>query len=332
MMAKTAERVVSVVIPTMRRPAMLRSAVASVLAQELPEGYGLEILVAVSDPGNADDVAVARELAADPAVTPVFADARGAGAARNAAIRQSHGEFIAFTDDDCEAQPGWLRAGLEAMTNADLVQGKTWPGAPVAGREHTIWAIPPTWLWETCNLIVRREFVDRAGPFDESWNASGQVGNQYGEDVEWGWRVVRLGARPAFVPEALVHHAVYPRSYRGYLAYRGRIHIFPRLLRTTPEIRRKFYLGYFCDRRHAVITAALGLGLGGLAARLAGRRHLGGVLVGAGLATYLWPVARPASQGNWLQLLRWMKYMPLQELVEYGAAAYGSVRWRRLLL
>ena len=119
----TGAELVSVIIPTYHRPQGLRRTVETILTQDLPIGIAVEVVIAVSDAQAQDDVAIAEELAADPRVKVIVADRGGPAAARNAGIRAATGALLAFIDDDCEAQPGWLEAGLAAMKGADFCAG-----------------------------------------------------------------------------------------------------------------------------------------------------------------------------------------------------------------
>src|SRR5208282_6505485 len=49
---------------------------------------------------------------------------RGAGPARNAAVRASRGEAIAFIDSDCRPDRRWLEEGLAELRSADFVGGR----------------------------------------------------------------------------------------------------------------------------------------------------------------------------------------------------------------
>ncbi len=48
-----------------------------------------------------------------------FDSSIGLAAARNAGVRASRGEIVAFTDDDCEPDASWLAALLEAFSKSD---------------------------------------------------------------------------------------------------------------------------------------------------------------------------------------------------------------------
>jgi hypothetical protein len=144
--------------------------------------------------------------------------------------------------------------------------------------------------------------------------------------------MVRNGARPGFASDAVVHHEVVPRSFSGYLRYVSRMRVFPRLFRTTPEVRRIFYLGHFVDRRHVALSATVGLLGGAAASRVSGRQRLAGLLCGGAAATYLWPYRRSLVTGHLRTAYADFRFRGPKEAVEFVAVAYGSIRWRRLLL
>lgn len=102
---------VSAVIPTRGRPALLAGAVRSALRQTWPR---MEVVVVVDGP----DAATATRVAGftDPRVRVLFLEAiRGAGDARNAGVRAAQGEWIALLDDDDEWMPDKIEQQMRAV-------------------------------------------------------------------------------------------------------------------------------------------------------------------------------------------------------------------------
>jgi glycosyltransferase involved in cell wall biosynthesis len=311
---------VSVILPTYHRPDLLRRAVASILSQELDDG-DLELVVAVSDALSAEDLATARSLAAaDARVVVAVARRLGPAAARNAAMEVARGEVLAFIDDDCEARPGWLRSGLARARDCDVVQGTTIPAGPAPTFfNYTINIAQLSWRWETCNLFVRRSAADRTEGFDEEWNPRKRHGLHWGEDTEWGWRVVRAGATHAFEPDAVVAHAVFPRTFAQQMEYLRRARFMPLFVQRMPEVRRSLYRGYFMNRGQVRMAAAAGFAGAAVVAYAAGQRRAARALAVLGVA----PVVAPSRDEL---------YRMTEDVVTFGAALYGSVRYRRLVL
>jgi len=190
---------ITVVIPTCRRPAMLAHCLRTI-----PTGTD----VVVSDDGGDEETRslMAREF---PHIRFVAGPRHGPAANRNNGARAAEGDWLAFIDDDCEAQPGWLEAIVKASPEADVVEGRTVaPGATDSPLEEHVENLRGGVLW-SCNLAVERKAFLALGSFDEDFLEAG------GEDMEFAWRVARAGLRVKFVPEALVHHP--PR----YIGWRG---------------------------------------------------------------------------------------------------------------
>jgi glycosyltransferase involved in cell wall biosynthesis len=105
---------VSVVIPTRGRSALVCRAIDSVIRQTVRE---LEIIVVIDGP----DPATVERLAGigDPRVCVVsLRGPQGPSAARNFGIDRARGEWIAFLDDDDEWLPEKLSRQLEAARNS----------------------------------------------------------------------------------------------------------------------------------------------------------------------------------------------------------------------
>ena len=114
---------------------------------------------------------------------------------------------LAFCDADCFPEKGWLSAGVRALEGAELVQGRVLPdpGAEMGPFDRSLWIGKEVGLWETANLFVTRALFDRVGGF-EDWPRVAE-GKAMAEDVWFGWRAKRSGARSSFCPEALAYHA-----------------------------------------------------------------------------------------------------------------------------
>ncbi|MCC2642082.1 MAG: hypothetical protein K0S45_2495, partial [Nitrospira sp.] len=104
---------ISVVIPTYKRPALLRRCLLALCAQTMnPRRF--EIIVVDDAPTDDTKKTVACIAAAVPwpAISYIAAvGPRGPAAARNRGWRAARADLIAFTDDDCVPLRNWLSEG-----------------------------------------------------------------------------------------------------------------------------------------------------------------------------------------------------------------------------
>lgn len=209
--------------------------------------------------------------------TPALAEAWGArvvrlpeqsgpARARNAGIDAAAADLIAFTDADCAPAAGWLSAIVHAAESADLVTGPIVPMEPASPFARTLRITDESPLFETANLAVTRELAQRLGGFVPFAPARGETRpglrptvdqGHFGEDALFGWKARRAGARIAFVRDAVVYHAVFPRGPRGYIAERWRLRYFPTLVRELPELRVRLTLRFFLSPRSALFDLAV---------------------------------------------------------------------------
>jgi GT2 family glycosyltransferase len=310
---------VSVIVPVRNSAGTIGRALAALAAQEIDAGYEVIVVDDDSDDGTA-------ELAgrAGGPVKVLRQGRSGPSAARNRGAAAAEAPALAFTDADCFPTPGWLAAGLSALGPADLVQGAVLPDPETVFLpfDRTIWVERETGLYETANLFVKKDVFERVGGFEE-W-LTPDIGKSFGEDIWFGWRARRAGARTAFSPEALVHHAVFPRGPAEYVDERRRLRYFPAAASLVPELRDTlFYRRLFLSKR----TAAFDLAVAGAAVAAARRspRPLAAAL------PYAWLAGREA--------LRWRHRAPLvavagaaADAVGAASLARGSVRWRTPVL
>ncbi|MBR9766185.1 MAG: glycosyltransferase family 2 protein [Rhodobacteraceae bacterium] len=112
---------VSVILPAYKARETLPRALASILRCGLPAGQ-IEVVLASDDGCDHRDL-VPPGLPVS--VTPVGPVATGPGAARNRALQQARGEFIAFLDADDSWEPGYLSALLPLARRHGAAFGAT---------------------------------------------------------------------------------------------------------------------------------------------------------------------------------------------------------------
>lgn len=130
---------ISIIIPTQRRPEGLTVAARSALAQTGVDPARLELVIVDND-AHPSAKPLVEDLAASAPfpVRYVHEPRAGVANARNAAMGAARGDLIAFLDDDEEAPAGWLAAllGAQARYGADAVFGPVKARAPHARPAH----------------------------------------------------------------------------------------------------------------------------------------------------------------------------------------------------
>lgn len=189
------DMVVSVVMPTRNRSAMLREAVASVQAQ-IHQAWEL---IVVDDASEDDTTAVLAELAAaDDRIRPLRCAVNGGpSAARNLGLEHVRGPVVAYLDDDNLMAPSWLRAVVWAFAghpDADVLYGARLVEVP---DQVAPWIVLRPWNRrqnELVCLIDQNVLAHRDG-LPEARQRDGILG----EDWEMGLRLTR-SADPLVVP------------------------------------------------------------------------------------------------------------------------------------
>jgi glycosyltransferase involved in cell wall biosynthesis len=250
---------VSVVIATRDRAGSLENLLGALERQVFGDA---EFEIVVVDDGSRDHTSETASRFAARTIYPLrylrLEESQGPAMARNHGWRAARAPIIAFTDDDCLPESGWLAAGLAAFSDGiGVVQGRTQaePGAEGYGEHfsRTMEAREEDGHYPTCNLFYRREALERAGGFDESFR------HACGEDTDLAWRVKALGYESRFSREALVIHEVRPPSFRIFLRERRRFADQILLVKRHPHLRSFYYRRYFYQRSHVHAIAALGL-------------------------------------------------------------------------
>jgi succinoglycan biosynthesis protein ExoM len=205
-------------ICTYRRPEMLQACLRSILEQQKPEAWEVEIVVVDNDPQS------------DQGETLTFPDAqfevhyfietqRGIPYARNAVCRHAvalGADYLLFIDDDEEAAPGWLVAYQHGHAQFDgeaytgpvrylFPEGyQDWLGNKGHGRtKHGALlrrAATNNVMFATRILTIRGGTLE----FDNRMALTG------GEDKDFFTRLVHQGGRIVYLSDALVSEEVLP--------------------------------------------------------------------------------------------------------------------------
>jgi glycosyltransferase involved in cell wall biosynthesis len=222
----------SVIIPSYNRPEQLAACLEAVVAQE--DDAPFEVVVV--DDGSRVPLADVCARFGD-RVRCVRQENAGPAAARNRAVREARGAFLAFTDDDCRPRPGWLHALRRAHDGVvhRIVGGVIENGRPrdpfaTASQDLADYlydyygAAEGTAPFFTTNNMgcMRAAFLDLGG-FDEGFGRNGA------EDRDFGMRWREAGRALILCPEAIIdhHHEMTLREFfRQHANYgRGAFHL-----------------------------------------------------------------------------------------------------------
>lgn len=279
---------ISIAIATYNRSALLRRALES-LSQMAPNP-AFQTEVVVIDNGSTDDT---RDVAASFSTSyfPVhwfFEEKAGLPFARNRAVEEARGDWIAFFDDDQLAAPNWLSRLYDTARAEKLLC----VGGSRSLRIETIGPPPSLPVYSrmllgeialdhphdyhnqhlpcTGNVLIARSVFHKVGRFDESVLDGG-------EDTDFFNRMLEAGIRAKYIPDACVEHIIAPRrleaDYLQLIAYRHGRHVCRRDLKRRgkifavgsallrwgvnglPSIAKKF-LYQILGKQHEAIAAA----------------------------------------------------------------------------
>jgi glycosyltransferase involved in cell wall biosynthesis len=213
---------VSILIPCHNAGPWLAQTLESALAQDWPA----KEIILVDDGSTDDSLAVARTFA-ERGVAVISQSSQGAGAARNAALAASEGEWIQYLDADDLLAPDKIgrQMRLAADVGPDRVLSARWArfvqspaGASLISLPLCVDATPLEWVMRKLGghdmmhpaaWLVSRRVVERAGAWDTRLSLD--------DDGEYFTRVVLASQGVRYCPEAV---SFYRSEVRGSLSRR----------------------------------------------------------------------------------------------------------------
>ena len=231
----TEQPLFSVIIPTYKRPAVLKKCLDALARQTLPAD-AFEVLV--SDDGSPDNTGEVVNAYRAPFKLSYLRQANsGPAAARNRAIEQARGEYLLILNDDALLEPDALAVhkvdqeqggGQEAVLGMFrfLPEHMSTPFGYLMQNSYLLFAygtlhggqfyqLTPgqrlNYMWfYTCNLSVRRQKVLDVGGFDEFFSGPAF------EDLDLGLRLEQAGVGLRYDPRAFAWHD-HAQSPEGYV-------------------------------------------------------------------------------------------------------------------
>lgn len=201
---------VSVIIPTHRRPVLLKAALQSVLDQTFQD---FEIVV-VDDASRDNTEEVVRSFG-DPRIRYLAHQSNWrVAAARNTGVLNSSGEIIAFLDDDDEWLPEKLERQIAVFDRCAPVTGAVYTGFEKIDRRtgkvlavvrpskrgHILHELRQNCVGTASTVALRRRCIEEVGLFDETID--------FGEEYDM-WIRTAHSFDFAFLAEPLVRYSVH---------------------------------------------------------------------------------------------------------------------------
>lgn len=215
----------SVVIPTYRKPRLLEQTLAALEADARALGDACEVVVVDDGSNDGETPAVLRAFEARlPLVDASSPKNIGRARARNRGWRAASGRWVLFLDDDIRLRPGSLRAHVEAQESFEAV----WMGAVITAPEISDSILfdyldsrgtaklvpgehPPARYLLTQNVSIPRAALEEIGGFDEEFGTYGF------EDMELAFRLEEAARMPMRFLERSVGEHVHHHTLGEYL-------------------------------------------------------------------------------------------------------------------
>src|ERR1700728_1824951 len=197
--------VVSVIVPHLDDYDNLDACLTLLQAQSFP-GDRIEVIVA--DNGSSRGLDAVRQIVGSRGGVIEVAE-RGAGPARNAGVRASRGEAIAFLDSDCRPDRRWLEEGLAELRLADFTGGRIDVLVEDPRRMTAAEAFESVFAFQNERYVKNLNFTVTASMFvwRSVFDAVGGFENGVPEDLDWCRRARLKGYRIGFASRSSGRHS-----------------------------------------------------------------------------------------------------------------------------
>ena len=224
---------VSVIIPSYNQARFVAPTVESVLAQTYPD---VEIIVV--DDGSTDDTRAVLDTYRG-RIRTIHQGNRGLAGARNTGFHASRGDYLLFLDSDDVIQPDKLASHVSFL-DAERSFGLSYSawqqvnedGTQVLGEvrpnkqgQVLIELLRREFFFFASTAVIRREWLERVGLFDESL--------EWSEDADLWLRLARSGCAFGYLDQPLLRYRIHDGSMTA--------HVTPRQVQAWQACLTKFF-------------------------------------------------------------------------------------------
>jgi len=207
---------ISIIIATKNRPHFLKNCLSSILSNKLiPE----EIIIIEQGSGNQVENIIKNFK--NNSLDLIYIKDLGYGRSRalNFGIKNSQGDILGFTDDDCVVSKDWilnLKEEVKSSPDFSAITGRVLAEPGFEAKEF-LNLVKSTTRKETtspknpwrigcsgCNMFIKREVFDSIGYFDERLGSGSEFKSAMDGDIIY--RILKANGKVIYSPDILVYH------------------------------------------------------------------------------------------------------------------------------
>jgi GT2 family glycosyltransferase len=207
---------ITVAVPTVDRPEALSRCLEGVFSNKV---LPAEVIIIDQGQSEAAEQVIEHFRTGGMPIIHGSQERKGLSAARNLSCKLAYYPIIAFTDDDCVPDAGWIDEICQTFSlfpQTDGVTGRILPLGPEAPDRPpvSLWAgnkrfefkgrAMPWSIGSSGNFAVKRAWLDRIEGYDEKLGSGSQ--GKSAEDIDLYYRLLRSGAIIRYEPKVMVYH------------------------------------------------------------------------------------------------------------------------------